>query len=397
MAEKNIITEMDEIKKALSYSKRIGFFFGAGSSCAFGLPNVITLTNEVEKNLSVEDKVTFQKIKVVLQDLHPGAGISISIEDILNYIRQIRDITDEREDKRYEDISGKLAKELDETICKQIYQIIKSYEDRADVSELRKFFAWLDMIDRTYSKEVFTTNYDMLLEKSMEANYIPYFDGFVGSYEPFFWPESIDKFVGTNDMTSSWIRLWKIHGSLNWKYTQDKYHTMSKIVRTAKLDAPENELLIYPSKEKYNLSRKQPFIAYFDRLKKYLLQGELLFVFSGYSFSDQHINDIIFNCLRENQRLYALVLCYSDGQVEDMKEYAESYLNLCVMGPKKVLVNGNYFDWIYDENVGDVDGTDLYWDKATSNFILGDFNKLIEFLVVNAGKRSAIEEVLNAK
>ncbi len=395
MEKKNVITEMDEIKKVLSYSKRIGFFFGAGSSCAFGLPNVDRLTHEVEGMLESDYKTCFGIVKSILQELYPG--VKISIEDILNYIRQIRDITGEREDKNYEGISGKIAKELDGIICKSIFHIIKDYESTADISDLRKFFAWLDMIDRTYSKEVFTTNYDMLLEKSMEANYIPYYDGFVGAYEPFFLPESIDKFVGINDMTSTWIRLWKIHGSLNWKCVDDKYHSMSKIVRTAKFDDPEDELLIYPSKEKYSLSRKQPFIAYFDRLKQYLLQGELLFIFSGYSFSDQHINDIIFNCLRQNPRLYALVLCFSDDQVDVMKEYAESYLNLCAMSPQKVMINGSCFDWIFDENTGDVSDSELYWDQSDKKFILGDFKKLINFLIVNSGKKSAIEEVLNAK
>ena len=45
------------------------------------------------------------------------------------------------------------------------------------------------------------------------------------------------------------------------------------------------ELVIYPSKEKYDTSRKQPFTAYFDRLANLLKSGELLFIFTGYSFS----------------------------------------------------------------------------------------------------------------
>ena len=38
-------------------------------------------------------------------------------------------------------------------------------------------------------KEIFTSNYDLIIEKSLEAIRIPHFDGFVGSYEPFFWQE----------------------------------------------------------------------------------------------------------------------------------------------------------------------------------------------------------------
>ena len=96
--------------------------------------------------------------------------------------------------------------------------------------------------------------------------------------------------------------------------------------------------------------RDRPFIAYFDRLKNYLLNGELLFVSSGYSFYDQHINDIIFNCLRQNARLYMVVLCFSDDQVEYMKDYGKAYLNLCVLGPKMAITNGKLYEWKYDDS-----------------------------------------------
>jgi len=166
----------------------------------------------------------------------------------------------------------------------------------------------LSILNRDFSKEVFTTNYDLIIEKSLESSHIPYFDGFVGSYEPFFWQESIDKLVTKDDLTQNWIRLWKIHGSLSWFWKEDAKTKSPKIVRIGKIEKIEDEkdeLVIYPSKEKYDSSRKQPFIAYFDRLKNYLLNGELLFIFTGYSFSDQHINEIIFNCLRQNHRLSA--------------------------------------------------------------------------------------------
>ncbi len=391
----NVIQEIDELKKLLSYSKNIGFFFGAGMSCAFGLPNVIKLTEDVELKLDNDMKTVFQNLKQSLVVLL--GKTSISVEDILNYVRQIREITGERNDRKYDGINGETARILDEMICKNIFEIIQAQEEGADITELRKFFAWLDMTNRNYVKEIFTTNYDLLLEKAMEHNHVPYFDGFVGSYEPFFWPESIEKAISHNDLTFNWIRLWKIHGSLNWEFRKESTLNRSKIVRIGKVDKPENELVIYPSKEKYNLSRKQPFIAYFDRLKNYLLQGELLFIFSGYSFSDQHINEIIFNGHRQNPRLYSIVLCFSDEQVDSMVDYAMSYLNLCVMGPKKMIINGKLFDWKYDESVGDTNNSELYWDKPSEKFTLGDYKKLVDFLIANSGRRSSIEEVVNGK
>src|SRR5690606_8024048 len=279
---------------------------GAGTSCALKIPNVEQLTAGIEVELKDDNKAKFNAIKEDLKTLITDRNVNI--EDILNHIRRIREITGEVNTKSYQGITGEFAKTLDIEICKIIYQIIAAKESVADISQTKKFFAWLSMLNRDFSKEIFTTNYDLIIEKSLEGNQIPYFDGFVGSFEPFFWQESIDQFVSKNDLTQNWIRLWKIHGSLSWFWKIDPATKAQKIIRQGKIEKIEdekNELVIYPSKEKYDSSKKQPFIAYFDRLKNYLLSGELLFIFSGYSFSDQHINEIIFNCLRQNNRLTA--------------------------------------------------------------------------------------------
>ncbi len=395
MGSINVVHQMSELKKILSYSKNVGFFFGAGTSCAFDLPNISRLTAEVENALAAPIKIIFTKARGSLENLL--AKPTVTIEDILNYVRQIRDITHEKTDKEYDSITGAEAKQLDLAICRSIFDVIKKTEEKTDIAEIQKFFAWYDTSNRNHVKEIFTTNYDMLLEKAMEINSIPYFDGFVGSYEPFFWPESIERFVTSLDLTGNWIRLWKIHGSLNWESKAPLDGEPARIIRVGKIDEPQNELLIYPSKEKYDLSRKQPFIAYFDRLKNYLLRGELLFIFSGYSFSDQHINDIVFNCLRQNARLYSVVLCYSDEQVELMECFGKSYMNLCVMGPTKAIINGNLCDWSYDDSEDDNSKSEFYWDETEKKFLLGDFKRLIDFLIENSGRRSAIEEVINAK
>ena len=96
----------------------------------------------------------------------------ISIEDILNYVRQIREITCELASRSYDSLTGEDAKNLDTAICKHIYDSINEKEKSSDITELRKFFAWLDMTSKKCTNEIFTTNYDLLLEKSMESNYI---------------------------------------------------------------------------------------------------------------------------------------------------------------------------------------------------------------------------------
>lgn len=391
----NLVREIRELKTHLSYSKNIGFFFGAGTSCALKIPNVEQLTTGIEAKLTGNFATNFGRVKTDLESIITDR--KVNIEDILNHIRRIRELTGESV-KEYEGVSGTNAKLLDKEICTIIYDIVAEKEAVADIDNTKKFFAWLSLLNRDFSKEVFTTNYDLIIEKSLEASQIPYFDGFVGSYEPFFWQESIDQFVTKNDLTQNWIRLWKIHGSLSWFWKEDPKTKSQKVIRIGKIDNikdEENELVIYPSKEKYDSSKKQPFIAYFDRLKNYLLNGELLFIFTGYSFSDQHINEIIFNCLRQNNRLTALVFFFQDAEVENLHKHTSSYMNLNVFGPTKAIINGNLGEWEFSktEFKSPTEKFDHYWNEAENKFILGDFNSLANFLIINSGKKEAIETI----
>lgn len=389
----DVVKEIKELKNQLAYSKNIGFFFGAGTSCALKIPNIAMLTAGIEKNLKDDHLKDFN---IVRDNLKTTLGKDVNIEEILNHIRRIREITNEKPDQDFIKVTGEAAKNLDKEICNQIYNIIVEAEGKADLTNPRKFFAWLNILNHEYSKEVFTTNYDLIIEKSLEQSQIPYFDGFVGSYEPFFWQESIEQQTGKTDMTRNWIRLWKIHGSLSWFWKEDKTDNSQKIIRVGKFDnasATDKELVIYPSKEKYDSSRKQPFIAYFDRLKNFLSSGELLFIFTGFSFSDQHINEIIFNCLRQNNRLFCIVLCYTDAEVENLHKLTKSsYMNLNVFGPKKAIVNGTLSDWTFDKKtLKDTEKFDTYWDEAKGELKLGDFNELVNFLITYSGKAELIE------
>lgn len=392
----NLTREIRELKTHLAYSKNIGFFFGAGTSCALKIPNIEQLTTAIEVKLVGEFQTNFQAVKTDLETTITDKVVNI--EDILNHIRRIREITGEKDFKEYLGVKGDAAKNLDREICTNIYNVLAEKESEADIENTKKFFAWLSLQNREFSKEVFTTNYDLIIEKSLEASQIPYFDGFVGSYEPFFWQGSIDKFVTKNDLTQNWIRLWKIHGSLSWFWKQDSKTNSQRIIRVGKIENikdEENELVIYPSKEKYDLSKKQPFIAYFDRLKNYLISGELLFVFLGYSFSDQHINEIIFNSLRQNNRLTALVFFFQDSEVENLHKQTSAYLNLNVFGPTKAIINGNLGEWEYDpSDLKPNEKADTYWDETENKFKLGDFNHFVNFLISNSGKREAIESVV---
>lgn len=383
------VKEINEIRNQLSYSKRIGFFLGAGTSKAIGISDITELTVKVEGALSASSKDDFNKIKKGLQN---GC---CNIEDILNQIRLIRQITFEDKSKSFDGVSGEGAKKLDMEICNKIYEAISKEEHKADLSTTQKFVSWLNWLSRDFSKEIFTSNYDLILERAFESLQIPYFDGFVGANEPFFLPESLEGETKYNSPPISWIRLWKIHGSLGWFWKSHNQNKTYRVVRLGimakKLDS-NNELVIYPSREKYEASRKQPFIAYFDRLRTFLQSGEGLFVISGFSFSDEHTNAIIFDSLRQNNRLHILGFFYTDEALEKLYEDGNTFMNFSAFGPKKAIIKGILSEWHKTKSDPLLD---KFWDEQNGNLKLGDFKELVTFLLVNSGKLERIEKEIN--
>ncbi len=373
--------ELQEIRNQLSYSKRIGFLFGAGTSKSMGVPDIAELTRSVHLELGEKGKV-FDEIKTSLPENWQH------VEGILSQLRLIRQLTGDSEKRSYESLTGKGAKLLDLAICNSIYNIISAKEDASDSTSARNFIGWLNWLSRDYTKEIFTTNYDLILEKSFEHLFVPFYDGFIGSHEPFFAHESLDGKSTYDRPPNSWIRLWKLHGSLGWFWKQDNESQVSRVIRLgagAKEKYPESEIVIYPSREKYESSRKQPFIGYFDRLKDFLLKGEGIFIICGYSFSDEHINEIIYGGLNQNNRLHVIGFFYTDDPIDKIFKESRNLPNFTMIGPKTASISGVYGEWADPAEEKEANWTDEFWNG--SDITLGDFHQLVRFLSVSSGKK----------
>lgn len=395
------IREMNEIKNQLSLSKRLGFFFGAGTSMSLDIPGISLLTELVITRMDEQRRC---QMETITEELISDGTPDPTIEDMLNKVRLIRQITKESKDRNYADINGVDAKLLDQIICNSIYDILTEHETlitSEDAKTPERFFSWLNLLSRDYTKEIFTVNYDLIFEKALERLQLPYFDGFVGAFEPFFNAESVERGELKEYPPLSWIRIWKLHGSLGWFWKKSEDTKMYKVIRLGSKakSNDSNELVIYPSREKYESSRKQPFITYFDRLKHHLQNGEGLFIISGYSFADEHINDVIFNGLRQNNRLHIIALMFIDQELLKVADSISPFLNMSVFSPKKAIIGGNVGEWRIDHESKKTKREEIkwYWDDDIDELTLGDFSKLVEFLADSTGAKKSIEynEVTN--
>jgi len=382
----DINKEISELINQLSYPKRMIFLLGAGASKAIGLPDIETLTISMKKNLSKNMLGIYSILEKTLSSIKKNNNI----EGILNHTRLIRELTNDSKELSFNGISGQDAKLLDLEICKNIYSNISEAETKMDLTPMIRFVSWINWLSKDYIKEIFTTNYDLVIEKALEHLSIPYFDGFVGANEPFFVAESVETEKETENLLTHWIRLWKLHGSLSWFWKENKNKTF-RIVRKSIESGSTKEIVIYPSKDKYESSRKLPFTSYFDRLRKSLISEEGLLVINGYSFIDEHINEIIFKSANRNNRLSIIGFFYDDAIVDRFVENEMLIKNLCAIGPTKAIINGNYGVWD-DSKISDKEAIKFFWDDENKKIKLGDFRELVTFLLKISGKQIQLEK-----
>lgn len=322
---------MENLLEILSLPKQVGILLGAGVSKACGLPNVEDLTREI-------------RLGIKNDNFNSLLDVNDNIETILNKLSHLKQLV--VSDKKINGLSLKDVQTLEDNIKKGIYDKLSI---DSDYKKLCSLVTWLNYINNDFEKEIFTLNYDLMIERALEEVGLPYFTGFVGTVEPFFLPESVDDFSGIY-VRKNWTKLWKMHGSLNYKKASD-----GKIFIESKVTEKFENLLIYPSMDKYISSRKAPFISYLDRFRKYMLDKEKILFVLGYSFGDEHINEIINNGLSNNTRLSVIVFAYDEKTYQKCKKLFGVYPNLSIYTAAKKYINRNENDFKYDKNIGDFD------------------------------------------
>ena len=176
-----------------------------------------------------------------------------------------------------------------------------------------------------------------------------------------------------------------IHGSIKWKL--DTVRGRARVIRTE----PHNEgEMILPSHHKYDESRKQPYSALLDRLTRVLDRDDAILFVCGYSFSDDHINAIIFDALEAKRRPHVVALQYVDPEPgSTLADRAGRFLNLMVLGPAAAYVGGRRGEWKLEEvrgatHLAQAFALDEVRDGETAagkgKLLLGDFACFAEFL-----------------
>ncbi len=357
--------------KLATRSRHVCAFLGAGVGKACGLPDVKALEQYVLEDIQEDEHAAFQRQLT-----------GRNLEAALSRLRRISALISGEE--TVNDLTARDAEKLDAAVCQAIVRALKvDGVDGVDPTAAMCLAVWAARANYHLPVELFTVNYDLLLETALEEMRVPYFDGFVGSLEARFHTELVEGLPGPDAevVPAFFVRLWKLHGSVNWSWKGDR-----QIVR---LGHPVPEGLaaaIYPSDAKYEESRRVPFVVLQDRLRRALYQPETLMLISGYSFGDEHLNEQIFNAAVRRERSEFIAFCFSE--IPDiLADRAVTIPNIQVVSGREAIIGGVRADWDKPDNAP----LDI-WENE--QFALRNFCNLARYLARSTTREQSGDGVL---
>ena len=389
-----------------AHDRRLAFLFGAGTSSAVNvapvpaagskptfeplIPGIDGLTENCRTEVCNLGESQATAWATLMQQCDQE-GRAANIENVLSMVRTKIDAVGHAE--TLVGLTRNQLQDVESRICAAIAKAASPAEAKIpDHMPHSDFADWVKKVNRTAPIEIFTTNYDVLFERAFEATRVPVFDGFVGTHRPFFYPECLHD--DEQLPKAQWTRLWKLHGSVNW-LLEDQPEG-KRIIRSHLTESGE---LILPSHRKYDESRKQPYVAYMDRLSRILNSEHALLVTCGYSFRDDHINDILYGALDTRNTANIIALQFHElNKNDDVSKAAVKRSNLSVIAPNGGVISGIVGLWQLTQPVDNKTSSfmDIAFDSdalpekdgspaavaadLTGRMRLGDFNWFCRFL-----------------
>lgn len=309
--------------------KNVNFLFGSGTS-----NGAIPTMQELYKKLMFDEdekelKKEFRCIKrQVGENLEKSLSVMYAARAYYEGIKS-KESKDQEVIEYKKELYEKLIMKVEHYIFKEINIGFDSEEARQVLEYYKTFYQKLALRSKDNSRiRVFTTNNDLFNETALDALNLHYINGFGGGLRKFFNPAlfnytwskrmdtSIDKYEPAEDM----VYLYKIHGSVNWRETEkleNNYFEIEEVSPT--LCTEKDAVLIYPTPTKQDKSLGSPYVDLFREFQHKLLEPHSVLFVIGYSFSDRHVNEIIYRALSTNSTLNVVIF----GRKPDEKEHKE--------------------------------------------------------------------------
>ena len=275
-----------------------------------------------------------------------GRGKTPNFEDYIRVmnelLRGLEILGKEREaDELNREINSAL-KEFTNNISLIESQIANARDDDKRKAFNKLVLFLMSFASRTGTRDrlnIFTTNYDRVIEAGADIAGIHLIDRFVGALSPIFRSSRLDIDMHYNPpgirgeprYLEGVAHYTKLHGSIDWINTN---HSIRKIglpfgaqdlqpyIDAPGLGADPSKIMIYPNASKDRETAEYPYVELFRDFAAALCRPNSTVVTYGYSFGDEHINRVIKDMLTIPST-HLVVIAFEDSMGRIMRYYEE--------------------------------------------------------------------------
>lgn len=327
-------------------SGRINFILGAGASLP-GIRAAGDIESEVQKLFKAgKSEDAIKKLYSFLKDIQEKNDILRKLDGW-----EVVSPTFELDDGEDED-------------C--IYKSLRQYVDL--LWAIEKILVQRKTTLLPKQANIFTTNYDLFIEKSSELfDTLRLNDGFdrrpnLQDRFPFS-PKNFFNSIFNNGNAFGYqveiptVNLIKVHGSLSWRRNSDQIYFDATAIGLEGGKPEDGNEHAYIDKHAVVLPRKEKFKettldrTYYDLLRVYsneLDAENTLLISFGFSFRDEHIYDITKRALK-NPTLKLVIFCYDEASALDMHEKFSGNDNVEIISTKECNLDFSIFNEILEQ------------------------------------------------
>ena len=250
-----------------------------------------------------------------------------------------------------------IAKEINDLIENFKESFIKQFVLNIDYNNnvLHKSFLkrLLSRDSKLAKPNIFTLNYDLLFEMTAEKLGIFVNNGFAGFHERAFYPSAyqVDYHIKNPDgakRINRSVNLYKLHGSLSWYEDLNKppygigERQVIPVDGKIKFDDIKHDTIIYPVQSKKKHSLDLPYSEMLRQFVESLNRHNSVLIIAGYSFLDEHINDIIANAIA-NPDFNLLIFSYEEEPQTNKSNFLKQLYTDAKNDTRITMFYGNFF------------------------------------------------------
>lgn len=262
------------------------FLFGNGASIYAGSKDTRSFTMDDYK-----DK--YSDIRTIIEEVGKLPGI----EEQLNALITVKSYYHLVSEVDKENLITELIEEIKEILIDDFVNSI----DYRNLLLHEVFLLKLRTFDCLRRTSIYTPNYDLAFEYSLDKLSIEYKDGFSGFVNRIFDPRTLQG----KDKTA----LVKIHGSVNWAVEDEMIKEFQPKFKDGKVVIEDTKpVLIYPTAHKSYQTYSSPYSELMRHMLDEAETGKNVIIVLGYKYGDDHINEILFKAMENPNNIFYFFL-----------------------------------------------------------------------------------------